>query len=216
MCLAISPGLILDKLVPDSELTIDSSPPVNPGLLEAVCQAGKELPYVYEMITALFTGCAEGWRQFTSEFVCGGPIDTLPDSLQHLVAIPATNDSNEGILGSMHVAARFHPNISTSNFSTRKWLRRNDTENFIQRLMMEPEDHSYTRQRVREGGASGKNRRFNLEVAERIATKGREARGSVAQAGTACSSRTGAGPCQGEHHDCRQATGSTSHLQIHC
>jgi hypothetical protein len=56
MCLAISPGLFLDRLVPDSELTIDGNPPINPGLLEAVRQAGKELPYVREMTTALFTG----------------------------------------------------------------------------------------------------------------------------------------------------------------
>jgi hypothetical protein len=120
--LAISPGLILDKLVPDSELTIDSNPPINPKLLEAVRQAGKELPYVCKMITALFTGCTEGWCQFTSEFVCSGPIDILPDSLRHLLAIPATNDSNEGILGSEGMAARFHPNISTSNFSAHERL----------------------------------------------------------------------------------------------
>jgi hypothetical protein len=42
--------------------------------------------------------------------------------------------------------------------------------------MMEPEDHTYVRRRVREDDASGKNRRFNLEVAECIATKGQEAR----------------------------------------
>jgi hypothetical protein len=72
------------------------------------------------MITTLFKGCAQGWCQFTSEFVRGGPIDNLRDSLWRLVAIPATNDANEGILGSIRVAARFHPNISTSNFSARE------------------------------------------------------------------------------------------------
>jgi hypothetical protein len=76
----------------------------------------------------------------------------------------------------MHVAARFHPNISTSNFSARERVRQNDTENFIRKVMTEPEDHMYVLRRVREDDASGKNRKFNVEVAERIATKGREAR----------------------------------------
>ncbi|KAF8157449.1 hypothetical protein K438DRAFT_1777256 [Mycena galopus ATCC 62051] len=154
------PGLIFDQSVPDSELTIDGNPPINPGLLEAVRQAEKELPYAREMITALFKGCAEGWCQFTSEFVRGGPIDTLPGSLRHLVAISGTNDSNEGILGSIHVAARFHPNISTSNFSARKRVRRNDTEIYSE---------GYDR-------AGRPHIRYAKKVAERIATKGREAR----------------------------------------
>ncbi|KAF7343808.1 hypothetical protein MSAN_01963900 [Mycena sanguinolenta] len=159
-----------------SELTIDGSPLLNHGLLEAICQAEKELPYVCEMVTALFKGCAEGWCQFTSEFVHGGPIDTLPESLQHLVAVSATNDPNEGILGTMRIAAHFHPNISTSNFSARKRVHHNDTENFIRKIMTELEDHTYVMRRVRKEDASGKIRKFNLEVTERIATKGREAR----------------------------------------
>jgi hypothetical protein len=42
--------------------------------------------------------------------------------------------------------------------------------------MTRPEDHTYMMCRVQEDDASGKNCKFNLEVAERIATKGREAR----------------------------------------
>jgi plasmid stability protein len=42
--------------------------------------------------------------------------------------------------------------------------------------MTRPEDHTYVMRRVREDNASGKNRKFNLEVAEHIATKGQEAR----------------------------------------
>jgi hypothetical protein len=176
MRLAVCPGLIFDHSLPDSELTLDGNSVISPGLLDAVRQADGELPYLREMITALFKGCAQGWCQFTSEFVRGGPIDNLPDSLRRLVAIPATNDANEGILGSMRVAARFHPNISTTNFSARERVRRNDTENFIRKVMTRPEDHTYVMRRVREDDASGKNRKFNLEVAEHIATKGREAR----------------------------------------
>jgi hypothetical protein len=72
------------------------------------------------------------------------------------------NAVNEGISGSMRVAARFHPNISTSNFSARERVRRNDTENFIRKVMTRPEDHTYVMRRVREDDAPGKNRKFNL------------------------------------------------------
>ncbi|KAF8164441.1 hypothetical protein K438DRAFT_1442334, partial [Mycena galopus ATCC 62051] len=127
-----------------------------PGLLHAIHQAEKELPYVREMVTA----------QFTSKFVRSGPIDKLPDSLQRLVAIPAKNDVNEGILGSMRLAARFHPSISTSNFSVHEQIQHNNTDNFIWKVMTRPEDHTYVMRRVREDDTSGKNRKFNVEVAE--------------------------------------------------
>jgi hypothetical protein len=122
-----------------------------------VCQAERELPYVREMITMQFKGCAQGWCQFMSEFVCEGPINNLPDSLQRLVAIPAINNVNEGILGLMRIATRFHPNISTSNFSAHERVWRNDMENFIQKVMTRPKDHMCVMCRVCKEDASGKN-----------------------------------------------------------
>ncbi|KAJ7362786.1 hypothetical protein DFH08DRAFT_799807 [Mycena albidolilacea] len=171
MRLAVCPGLIFDHSLLDSELTLDGNSVISPGLLDAVRQADGELPYLREIITTLFKGCAQSWCQFTSELVCRGPINNLPDSLWRLVGISATNDANEGSLGSMHVAACFHPNISMINFSMCKRVQRNDTENFIWKVMTRPEDHTYIMHRVRKDDASGKNRKFNLEVAEHIATK---------------------------------------------
>ncbi len=59
-----------------------------------------DLPYLEELLIAFFTGVEETWTHFTSEFALGGLIDTATAEEQDLAWIPATNDENEGALGS--------------------------------------------------------------------------------------------------------------------
>ena len=86
------------------------------------------------MISSMFSGCMDGWYQFTKEFVPGGPINQLTVEQRSRMFIPATNDANEGALGSWRVNARFHPNGMASGFSNKTRIERNNTEMFIDKL----------------------------------------------------------------------------------
>ena len=58
------------------------------------------LPYLKELLIANFTGADETWTCFTSEFSPGGLIDAATTEERNLAWMPATNDENEGALGS--------------------------------------------------------------------------------------------------------------------
>jgi len=59
-----------------------------------------DLPYLEELLVAFFTGADETWSRFTSEFSPGGLIDAATTEERDLAWMPATNNENEGALGS--------------------------------------------------------------------------------------------------------------------
>lgn len=118
-----------------------------------------ELPDLELMISAMFSGCMDGWFQFTKEFIPGGPIDQLTYEQRLRMFIPATNDASEGALGSWCVKAQFHPNGMASGFSNKIRLERNNTEMFIDKLCGD-DDQQYVMRQVRIEGTSGANTKF--------------------------------------------------------
>ena len=103
-------------------------------LIMSIQILASELPDFELMISAMFSGCMDGWFQFTKEFIPGGPIDQLTDEQCLRMFIPATNNASKGALGSWRVNARFHPNGMASGFSNKIRLERNNTEMFIDKL----------------------------------------------------------------------------------
>ncbi len=67
-----------------------------------------DLPYLEELLIAFFTGGDETWTCFTSEFAPGSLSDAATPEELDLAWMPATNDENEGVLGSFR-------KLSTSN-----------------------------------------------------------------------------------------------------
>jgi hypothetical protein len=59
-----------------------------------------DLPYLEELLVAFFTGTDETWTHFILEFALGGLIDVVTTEEWDLAWMPATNDKNEGALGS--------------------------------------------------------------------------------------------------------------------
>ena len=62
-------------------------------------------PFFYQreswiVAPAFLKGASSTWDRFTSEFVPGGMIDEATDLEKDLAWMPATNDLNEGALGS--------------------------------------------------------------------------------------------------------------------
>jgi hypothetical protein len=71
-----------------------------PDVIKAIHKMEPELPHLKQVLVAFFIGAAETWKRFTSEFAPGGLIDEATVEEKKLAWMPATNDVNEGALGS--------------------------------------------------------------------------------------------------------------------
>ncbi|GBE89366.1 hypothetical protein SCP_1600270 [Sparassis crispa] len=151
--IALHPTLLLDSNAPLDEVTLDGKPFMDKMLLAAVCMLAPDLPGLTCMISAMFSGAAKGWVQFTTEFTVGGPFDSLTPAERALVFIPSTNDANEGALGSWRVHARSRPSSTASTFSSQARSERNNTEEFIVKCCNEDDQ-------------GGENAQFREELVE--------------------------------------------------
>ncbi|KAF9528451.1 hypothetical protein CPB83DRAFT_766593 [Crepidotus variabilis] len=148
-----------------SMVTLDGRPWMDPSAVMAIRILASELPELKSAISAIFSAAAKGWRQFTQEFISGGPFDLLTPEQRSELFIPATNDVNEGALGSWRVSRRSNPNITAAGFSNKTRYERNNTDRFIAKLC-DDADHCYVRQEVRRIGASGENTRLQENLLE--------------------------------------------------
>ncbi|KAF7371797.1 hypothetical protein MVEN_00036400 [Mycena venus] len=101
--IAAFPWKILDPTTPLTELTIDGQP------------------------------AEEGWIRFTPEFRIGGTFDRLTPAQRANMWIPATNDRNEGMLGTGRNWFKYKPNSTAQSFSNHTRTQQNNTEAFIKK-----------------------------------------------------------------------------------
>jgi len=164
--IAADPSLLLESEHANfSKVTLDGRPWSDSMAVMAIQILSVELPDLENTISDIFSGCADGWRHFTQEFVPGGPFDSLTAEQRTRIFIPATNDANEGSLGSWRVWRRAHPNSTATSFSNKTRLEWNNTEHFIEKHCNE-DDQLYVMRRVRVHGASGKNAQFKKHLLE--------------------------------------------------
>jgi len=76
-----------------------------------------ELPHLADVFVAFLKGASATWDRFTSEFVPGGIIDEATDLEKDLAWMPATNDLNEGALGSYRVFMCYKPRTTLHKFN---------------------------------------------------------------------------------------------------
>ena len=69
-------------------------------VVSKVLEIAQQLPYFENLLVAFFTGAANTWERFTSEFAEGGLIDEATTEERDLAWLPAVNDENESALGS--------------------------------------------------------------------------------------------------------------------
>ncbi|KAE9389051.1 hypothetical protein BT96DRAFT_1071670 [Gymnopus androsaceus JB14] len=144
---ALHPKKVLDPSTPLNELTLDGEPLIDETIILTLCMLAPQLPNLNLMISAMFRGTANGWRLFTTEY-SNDPDDSrciaslLPELLALLGQIPMTNDSNEGILGSLCKYIEFNPSSNARTFSSLTRSKRNNLEAFILKLC-QPDDQSY-------------------------------------------------------------------------
>lgn len=163
--IAANPDLLLDPSFPLSQATLDGKPFLDNGVMIAARKHAETCPHIRKTIKDFFSGAAIGWEVFTSEFVKGGPLDSLTAEQRSMLYLPATNDHNEGGLGSWRVHARYHPNSNPSSFSGMARWARNNTEKFITKHCT-MDDLIYVMRSVRSQDASGENAKFRKDFVE--------------------------------------------------
>jgi len=97
-----------------------------------------------------FEGAAETWKHFTSEFAPGGLIDEAIVEERELAWMPATNDENEGALGSFRQLMRKQPQLTLLSHNALAMFFHNNTQAFMAAKFTEVEDHQYLHKLARE------------------------------------------------------------------
>ncbi|KAF8059514.1 hypothetical protein FPV67DRAFT_1426248 [Lyophyllum atratum] len=156
---------IIDKptllLAPDaSHMTgsLDGKLWERPEVFYAIHQLAPSLPHLEPCLVAFFRGALDTWNRFTSEFEENGVISRLSASQKARIHIPATNDHNEGALGSLRVAMRAAPNLSLRKFNSKTMYKTNRTHAFISRRCRTA-DQKYLREAARKRDAAGIERK---------------------------------------------------------
>ena len=112
-----------------------------------------DLPYLKELLVAFFTGADETWTHFTSEFAPGGLIDAATTEERDLAWMPATNDENEGALGSFRKLIRQQPQLTMQAYNGLTMFFRNNTELFMEAKFTTEEDYKFLHKIARETGS---------------------------------------------------------------
>ncbi|KAJ6470311.1 hypothetical protein DFH09DRAFT_954862, partial [Mycena vulgaris] len=110
------------------------------------------------------------WIRFSSEFAPSGLIDGLNDAEKGRIWLPATNDRNEGALGSFIVYMRGNPTAALATHNGLAMFKRNQTQGFMD-MWFSPEDHQYTMRAARNLDASGmerKRKQLQMEYNQRV------------------------------------------------
>ena len=117
------------------------------------CIYNLNLPYLEELLIAFFTGTDETWTRFTSEFASNGLIDGATTEERDLAWMPATNDENEGALGSFRKLIHQQPQLTMQAYNGLTMFFRNNTQLFMEAKFTTEEDYKFLHKLARENGS---------------------------------------------------------------
>lgn len=143
-----NPNLLLSKDTTYETGSMDGKEWERPGAVKAVLEMSPSLPHLKDALVAFFKGALETWKRFTSEFDSDGLIDNASAHQRELAWMPATNDMNEGVLGSFRVFMRNKPRTTLHQFNAQAMYARNDTQDFMNK-MFNDDDHAFVRRAAR-------------------------------------------------------------------
>lgn len=157
---------------------LDGRPWYNLELFDVLAETSLNLPHLRGALLAFLTGALETWQWFTSEFDEEGVIATLTSEETTCAFLPATNDANEGLLGTWRVWRRRFPSLSELQFNARMMIRLNGTEDFMEQELTSGQEELIRRNARDPALARVERQRKEAIVAVQAetATKNREAR----------------------------------------
>ncbi|KAJ7167103.1 hypothetical protein C8R46DRAFT_1219483 [Mycena filopes] len=162
--IASNPRILLDPNTPLEQITIDGKPFLDELLIRSIREIAGDLPNLWTVVSAMFSGCATGWIRFTPESHVGGTFDKLTPEQLAILHIPANSDCNEGSLGTFRVHMRYHPNSTALSFSNQTRTERNNTEAFIRKHCGEAMK-TYVMREVRKDGKKQLRAKFRKAYA---------------------------------------------------
>ncbi len=152
-----NPNILVGADASFKTATLDGEEWQNPAVVQKILEIIPMLPHFHNLFLAFFEGAAETWIRFTSEFAPGGLIDEATAEERELAWMPATNDENEGALGSFRVLMRQQPQLTLLNHNALAMYFRNNTQAFMAAKFTEEEDFHYLHRLARE--ANGEERK---------------------------------------------------------
>ncbi|KAJ7588757.1 hypothetical protein C8J56DRAFT_889521 [Mycena floridula] len=114
------PGRWLDPEKDAKLCTLDEDEWARPSAVAAARKLAPSLPLVKEMIVAFVRGMKGTFIRFASEYAPGGLIDGATDEEKDLAWTAATNDVNEGLLGTYHFIRKTARQVDGSGLE-KKW-----------------------------------------------------------------------------------------------
>ncbi|KAI0054449.1 hypothetical protein BV25DRAFT_1888666 [Artomyces pyxidatus] len=150
-----NPSLLLAANATSETGSMDGLDWFRPEAFEAVQKLAPDLPHLEGALVAFLRGALATWERFTSEFAPGGLIDQATASERERAWMPATNDANEGALGSFRLHARMKPSSTVHAYNAQATYSHNNTEDFMAALFIEPADHRHLMREARAMDSSG-------------------------------------------------------------
>lgn len=153
------PALFLDSTPTSSssQCTLHGEGWMGPLVIEAIYKHlhSGTIPHFSALLVAFLKGALKTWVRFSSEFESGSRIDLATSEERELAWVPATNDANEGSLGSYRVLMRKYPSLTMLQYNAILMYQHNDTASFVDEFFTEEEDYEFIRQEARARDVSG-------------------------------------------------------------
>jgi hypothetical protein len=146
-----NPNILLCENPSNITASLEGDEWQNPNIFK--CIYDLKLPYLEELLVAFFTGADETWTRFTSEFAPNGLIDGATIEERDLAWMPATNDENEGALGSFRRLIRQQPQLTMQAYNGLTMFFRNNTQLFMEAKFTTEEDYRFLHKIARETGS---------------------------------------------------------------
>lgn len=156
------PNILIGQDISFAIATLDGEEWQNTAVVKKVLDLAPTLPHFQDLLVVFFEGAAETWKRFTSEFAPGGLIDEATVEERELAWMPATNDENEGALGSFRQLMRKQPQLTLLNHNALAMFFHNNTQAFMAAKFTEVEDHQYLHKLARETQGDEKKRKKEI------------------------------------------------------
>ena len=130
--------------------TLHGQPWINPLVIDTIYGHlhARNIPHFPHLLKAFLQGALTTWTRFSSEFASGGAIDLATPAERRQAWVPATNDANEGSLGTYRVTMRRYPNLTLLQYNALMMFSHNDTATFIEQNFI-AEDHAFIMKEAR-------------------------------------------------------------------
>jgi len=122
--------------------TLDGEMWQNINVIKKIKDLIPELPHFHELL-AFFNEAAQTWERFTSKFALGGLIDEATTEEKELPWLSASNDENEGALGSFWLLMCCQPQLTQLDYNAISMYFQNNTKAFMVAKFTEEEDYQY-------------------------------------------------------------------------